>query len=118
MSHADRACRGNNPSDLICVLIPQLHAEAHIGDVVQVRICQLTEQVGHAPIEVGVGALLDAGFGANALAGQAYGAGRPRRRGLGSWRTKEEHLGRSVKRTEIAMCEDSYRHLVKFGHRS
>jgi hypothetical protein len=41
------------PSNVLCVLIPQLHPVRHVGDVVQVRVGQFSEQSVHAAIEHG-----------------------------------------------------------------
>ena len=41
LSERDVADSRNRPTDMVRVPIPQLHAEAHVGDVVQVRVRQL-----------------------------------------------------------------------------
>jgi hypothetical protein len=48
----DRARSCDRPPDVVCVPFPQLNAIAHIGDVVEVGICELPQQLVHAEIEL------------------------------------------------------------------
>jgi hypothetical protein len=65
--HENRPRSGDNPSDMQCVPIPQLHAKAHVGDVVQVRVFKLAQQLVHAPVETVVRSPNEVRFGAQAL---------------------------------------------------
>jgi len=55
--------RGDNPADMQHVAIPQLHAKAHIGDVVQVRVLKLPQQFVHAPVKTAVRSPNEVRFG-------------------------------------------------------
>ena len=46
--HENRTRSGDNPSDMQCVPIPQLHAKAHVGDVMQVWVLKLPKQFVYA----------------------------------------------------------------------
>ena len=61
-----RDCSGgcDHPPNVQCMPIPQLHLEAHVGDVVQVRVRQLPKQCVHAVIKVRGGAIEVAALGA------------------------------------------------------
>ena len=65
--HENGARSGDNPPDMQRVLVPQLHAEAHIGDVVQVRVLKLAQQFIHALIETVVRSPNEVRFGTQAL---------------------------------------------------
>ncbi len=65
--HENRPCSGDNPSDMQGVLIPQLHAKAHVGDFVQVRVLKLPQQLVHAPVETVVRSPNEIRFGTQTL---------------------------------------------------
>jgi hypothetical protein len=52
---------------MLCVSVPQFHAETHVGDVVQVRVGKLAEEGVHALMEKGVRAFRVLRLGAQAL---------------------------------------------------
>ena len=65
--HENRSCSGDNPSDMKRVVIPQLHAKAHIGDVVQVWVLKLPQQFVHAFVETIVRPPNEVRFGTQTL---------------------------------------------------
>src|ERR1700675_3632297 len=52
VSHADGACRCHGPANMVGVPVPQLDAVAHVRDVVQVGVRELSQQLVHAEIEL------------------------------------------------------------------
>ena len=62
-----RSRSGDNPADMQRVPIPQLHAEAHVADVVQIRILKLPQQFVHALVEAAVRSPNEVRFGAQSL---------------------------------------------------
>ena len=59
--------RSDRQPDMERVLIPQLHAITHVGDVVQVRVSEFPQQLVHLAVEVRIGILDHAGFSAQLL---------------------------------------------------
>jgi hypothetical protein len=63
--HRPRSC--DNPADMQRVPVPQFHAKVHVGDIVQVRVLKLPQQLVHALIETVVCPPNEVRFGAQAL---------------------------------------------------
>lgn len=59
--------RSDGPTDVQGVLVPQLHAVAHIGDVVKVGVADLPQQLIDARMHVRKRRAREAGLGTQAL---------------------------------------------------
>ena len=62
--HRDRTRCGDDPANMVGVPVPQLDAEAHVGDVVQIGIGELAECSVYLAVEVGRRVPMQAAFSA------------------------------------------------------
>lgn len=53
MPNGDRTCCGDDPANMVRLLIPQLDAEAHVRNVVQVRIGELAKCAVDLAVQIG-----------------------------------------------------------------
>jgi hypothetical protein len=60
----DRTRRGDDPANVVGVPIPQLNAEAHVCNVVQVWVGELAERAVYLTVQVGRRVPMQAAFAA------------------------------------------------------